>query len=172
MGQKRYLIIGDGAAGTRAAEHIRKADPHGLIAIYSDDPNPAYFRAALTNYLLGELREDQIWAVPPTFYGELSINRVLARVASVDARRSELWLTSGGRPETFDYLLVGSGSRARPPAFDGAMLPGVMTMRTLQDVRRVLDLIKLYGLKRAVVLGGGPLGLEWAQGLRARGVEV
>ncbi len=172
MSRKRYLIIGDGAAGTTAAQYIRQGDPQGVIAIYSDDPHPAYFRAALTNYLLGELREDQIWAVPPTFYAELSINRVLARVAGIDAARSQLWLTSGGRPETYDYLMVASGSRARPPSFEGAFLPGVMTMRTLQDVRRVLDLIKLYGLRRAVVLGGGPLGLEWALGLRARGVHV
>ena len=172
MSSRRYLIIGDGAAGTTAAQYIRASDPQGIIAIYSDDPNPAYFRAALTNYLLGELREDQIWAVPPTFYRELQINRLLARVAGVDAARSQLWLTSGGRPEAYDCLLVASGSRARPPAFQGGDLPGVMTMRTLQDVRRVLDLIKLYGLRRAVVLGGGPLGLEWAQGLRARGVHV
>ena len=60
MSRKRYLIIGDGAAGTTAAHYIRKADPEGVIAIFSDDPNAAYFRAALTNYLLGELREEQI----------------------------------------------------------------------------------------------------------------
>src|SRR5215472_8069574 len=115
MARRRYLIIGDGAAGTTAAQYIRAADPQGIIAIYSDDPNPAYFRAALTNYLLGELREDQIWAVPPTFYRELQINRLLARVVGVDAARSHLWLASGGRPEAYDCLLVGSGSRARPP---------------------------------------------------------
>ena len=172
MGAKRYLIIGDGAAGTTAAQHVRSADPTATITIFSDDPHAAYFRAALTNYLLGELREEQLWAVPPTFYEENSINRILARVASVDTQRSQLWLSQGGRPQPYDALLIGAGARARPPAFDGAWLPGVMTMRTLQDVRRVMDLIKLRGLRSAVVVGGGPLALEWAHGLTHRGVKV
>jgi NADPH-dependent 2,4-dienoyl-CoA reductase/sulfur reductase-like enzyme/pSer/pThr/pTyr-binding forkhead associated (FHA) protein len=172
MSRRRYLIIGDGAAGTTAAQFIRQADPNARISIVADDPNPAYFRAALTNYLLGELREDQIWAVPPNYYADLAIERKLARVAAVDSARSSLWLTSGGAPEPYDELLVATGSRARPPSFDGADLPGTMTMRTLHDVRAVLDLIKLHGLKQAVVVGGGPLALEWAQGLKERGAHV
>ncbi len=168
----RYLIIGDGAAGTTAAQTIRQADPTGVIEIYSDDPNPAYYRAALTNYLIGELREDQIWAVPPTFYGENRLKRVLARVESVDPQRAQLTLRRGGPPVTYDHLLVAAGSRARAPAFHGADLPGIMTMRTLQDVRAVMDQIKLHGLRAAVVVGGGPLALEWAQGLHERGVKA
>src|SRR4029079_6909659 len=70
MQQRRYVIIGDGAAGTTAAQELRRHDSRAPMLIVSDDPNPAYFRAALTNYLLGELREDQIWAVPPAFYAE------------------------------------------------------------------------------------------------------
>ncbi len=172
MPAKRYLIIGDGAAGTTAAQTIRAADSSATVAIVSDDPHAAYFRAALTNYLLGELREEQIWAVPPTFYDEFSIHRMMARVAGVDTQRAELWLSQGGRPLEYDALLIGAGSRARPPTFEGAWLPGVMTMRTLQDVRRVMDLVKLRGLRSAIVVGGGPLALEWAHGLTHRGVRV
>jgi NADPH-dependent 2,4-dienoyl-CoA reductase/sulfur reductase-like enzyme/pSer/pThr/pTyr-binding forkhead associated (FHA) protein len=171
MARRRTLIIGDGAAGTTAAQYVRQADPNGLVTILSDDPNPAYFRAALTNYLLGELREEQIWAVPPTFYGEFAIQRVLTRVAAVDTARGYVHMTSGP-PEGYDQLLIAAGARARPPAWDGAWLPGVMTMRTLQDVRRVMELISSRGLQRALVVGGGPLALEWAAGMRARGVAV
>src|SRR5882672_9884839 len=127
MAAKRYLIIGDGAAGTSAAQRIRQVDPGGLIAIYSDDPHPAYFRAALTNYLLGELTEEQLWAVPPHFYQEYQVHRALARVAAVDAQRGLVYLASGGQPIPYDALLVASGSRARPPPFQGGDLPGVMT---------------------------------------------
>ncbi len=172
MSQKRYIIIGDGAAGTTVAESLRAADKTATIAIVSDDPHAAYFRAALTNYLLGELREEQVWAVPPTFYEENAIHRALARVAKVDTQRSLLWLAQGGRPIGFDALILASGARARPPTFDGAWLPGVMTMRTLQDVHRVMDLIQLKGLRTAVIIGGGPLALEWAHGLSHRGVKV
>ena len=172
MSQKRYIIIGDGAAGTTAAQSLRAADKGATIAILSDDPHAAYFRSALTNYLLGELREEQIWAVPPSFYDEYAIHRALVRVAQVDTKRNLLWLAQGGRPIGYDSLILASGSRARPPTFEGAWLPGIMTMRTLQDVHRVMDLIKLKGLKTAMVVGGGPLALEWAHGLSHRGVNV
>ena len=79
----RHIIIGDGATGTTAAHYIRSADHSASITIVSDDPNPAYYRAALTNYLLGELQESQLFAVPPDFYIENEIDRILARVASV-----------------------------------------------------------------------------------------
>lgn len=172
MSQKRYIIIGDGAAGTTAAQSLRATDKSATIAILSDDPHAAYFRAALTNYLLGELREEQIWAVPPSFYDEHAIHRALVRVAQVDTKRNLLWLAQGGRPIGYDALVLAAGSRARPPTFEGAWLPGIMTMRTLQDVHRVMDLIQLKGLKTAVVIGGGPLALEWAHGLAHRGVNV
>jgi NADPH-dependent 2,4-dienoyl-CoA reductase/sulfur reductase-like enzyme len=172
MSRRRYLILGDGAAGTSAAEHVRRCDPEGQVAIYSDDPHPAYFRAALTNYLLGELTEDQLWAVPPNFYQEQQVYRVLAHIAGVDAQRKEVHLAGGGAPVPYDALLVATGSRARPPPFHGAELPGVMTMRTLQDARNMMDLMRSGTLARAVIVGGGPLGLEWAQGLKQRGVHV
>src|SRR4026209_1126451 len=120
MARKRYLVLGDGAAGMTAAQTLRYADRTAAIAVVSDDPNPAYFRAALTNYLLGELREEQIWAVPPWFYDEQSIHRALVRVGKGDPARSLVWLAQGGRPIAYDALVIASGSRARPPSFDGA----------------------------------------------------
>jgi NAD(P)H-nitrite reductase large subunit len=165
----RYLIIGDGAAGTSCARQLRLRDPAGAIAICSEDPSPAYFRAALTNYLLGELREEQIWAVPPSFYQEHRIARVHGAVVAIEPRRVQL---SNGAAIDFDRLLVATGARPRVPPFYGANVPGVMTLRTLQDARRILDHVKLGGARRAVVVGGGPLGLEWAHGLVARGLSV
>jgi len=172
MNRKRYVIVGDGAAGTTAAQTLRLADANAQITIVSDDPHSAYFRASLTNYLLGELREDQVWAVPPTFYAELGIHRLLARVAAIDVANSNVVLAQGGPGLPYDALVLASGARARPPPFEGGFLPGVMTMRTLQDVRTVMDLIRAHNLKNAVVVGGGPLALEWAHGLSHRGVKV
>ena len=111
MSQKRYIIIGDGAAGHRSAVAARRGQD-GDDRILSDDPHAAYFRAALTNYLLGELREEQIWAVPPSFYDEYAIHRALVRVAQVDTKRSLFWLAQGGRPIGYDSL---SSRRARAP---------------------------------------------------------
>ena len=63
MARKRYLIVGDGAAGRTAAASLRHADAEAVIGMCSDEPVPGYYRAALTNYLLGELREDQLRAL-------------------------------------------------------------------------------------------------------------
>lgn len=90
----QYVVIGDGAAGTTAAQYARKRDPDGKITIFSDDPNAAYYRAALTNYLIGELREDQLFAVPPDFYARNRVERVLARVASIETTRRRRTSTS------------------------------------------------------------------------------
>lgn len=171
MARKRYLIVGDGAAGLTAAEEIRRRDPEGAIGIFCDDPNPGYFRAALTNFLLGELREDQLWAVAPNFYEARGIDRMFTRVLRVDPAKREIWCSGNPAPLRYDALLVAAGARARPPAFPGGHLPGVLTLRTIQDARRVVDTLR-GNVQRAVVLGGGALGLEWTHALLERGIHV
>jgi NADPH-dependent 2,4-dienoyl-CoA reductase/sulfur reductase-like enzyme/pSer/pThr/pTyr-binding forkhead associated (FHA) protein len=172
MARKRYLIIGDGAAGLTAAASLRHADAEAVIGVFSDEPVPGYYRAALTNYLLGELREDQLFAVPPDFYQRQGIHRIYTRVIGVDAARSAVWCSTSPEPTAYDQLLVASGARARAPTFEGAHLPGVLTLRTIADARQVYDAVRLRGIKTAVVLGGGALGLEWAHALLEHGVKV
>jgi nitrite reductase (NADH) large subunit len=167
-----YVIIGDGAAGTTTAQYIRRRDPDGRITIIADDPNAAYYRAALTNYLIGELREDQLFAVPPDFYARNSIGRLLAQVAAIDTTNRRVVLASGGVPVSYDRLCIASGSAPNPPPFPGAELKGVMTMRTMQDACTFMEDLRSGRVKRAVVVGGGPLALEWAQALRARGADL
>ena len=171
MARKRYLIVGDGAAGLTAAEEIRRRDSEAAVGIFCDDPNPGYFRAALTNFLLGELREDQLWAVAPNFYEARRIDRVFTRVLRVDPAKREVWCSGNPAPLRYDALLVAAGARARPPTFPGGHLPGVLTLRTIQDARRVVDTLR-GNVERAVVLGGGALGLEWTHALLERGVHV
>ena len=60
MAQRRFVVIGDGAAGLSAAEELRRHDPTASIGVFTEEPTPSYFRAALTNFLLGELREESI----------------------------------------------------------------------------------------------------------------
>jgi nitrite reductase (NADH) large subunit len=172
MARKRYLIIGDGAAGLTAAASLRHADAEAVIGVFSDEPVPGYYRAALTNYLLGELREDQLFAVPPDFYQRHAIHRIYTRVTGVDVARSAVWCSTSPEPAAYDQLLVASGARARAPVFEGAHLPGVLTLRTIADARQVYDAVRLRGVKTAVVLGGGALGLEWAHALLEHEVKV
>ena len=166
-----YAIIGDGATGTTAAFYLRRSDPNGRISVYSDEATPAYYRAALTNYLMGELRPEQLFAVPPNFYVDFRVERFLTRVTGVNTADRLLRL-SDGQEHPYDQLLIATGARARNPSFPGADLGGVMTMRTMQDARFVMDEVQSGRLKRAVIVGGGILGLELVAGLRALDVEA
>ncbi|MFZ5895630.1 MAG: FAD-dependent oxidoreductase [Myxococcota bacterium] len=172
MPKKRYVVIGEGAAGATAAEELRRLDPHAAIGVFTEEPHPSYYRAALTNYLLGELREDQLFVNPPDFYESQRIARAFTRVVHIDAARGEVWDTSSSHPTPFDALLVASGARPRPAPFEGGLLPGVVTLRTLFDARMMMDTIKQGTITAATVLGGGPLGLEWASALLERGIKV
>lgn len=164
-----YIIIGDGPAGISAAEAIRADDPDATITVLSADPNPYYYRAALTNYLLGQLRDDELWGVPPDFYARHGIGRYYGQVVGVDPARNVVALDSG-RQIPYDALLIATGAAPAQLAVPGAALPGVMTFRTLQDARRIADL--LPDVRQAVVVGGGTLGLEWVEGLRHQGLAV
>lgn len=171
MSGRRFVIVGDGAAGLTAARHLRLRDMSASIVMVADDAHPAYYRAALTNYLLGELRDDQLWAVPPGFFSDHRIERRHARATSVDVEGRALRLYDGTELP-FDALLVASGARARPPPFEGAGLRGVTTLRTLQDAQAILDAVLVHQAKRAVVVGGGPLAVELATALCERSLAV
>ncbi|HET9956136.1 MAG TPA: FAD-dependent oxidoreductase [Polyangiaceae bacterium] len=172
MARKRYVVIGEGAAGLTAVEELRRLDAHAVIGLFSDEPYPAYFRAALTNYLLGELREDQLFVQAPDFFQAARIRRALTRVVAIDPKRGLVWDAGSAQPTPFDALLVASGAYARPPTFEGGALPGVVTLRTLYDARVVMEWLRLGSLKSAVILGAGPLGLEWAHALLEHRIQV
>ncbi len=167
----RYLIIGDGAAGMAAAARLRQLAPEAHIHIIGDEPNPGYYRAALTNYLIGELRAEQLHATTPGFYKRHRIERSFASVVAVDAAARQVFLADG-KVRPYDFLLIASGSRPRTLSFPGAELPGVGGLRTLIDAQRILDGVRRKEIRRAVIVGGGPLALEWAQALREHQVDV
>ncbi len=164
-----YVIIGDGAAGIAAAQAIRAEDAEATVTVLSDDPSPYYYRAALTNYLLGQLRDEQLWGVPPNFYRRHRIGRFFGRVLAVDTNANAISLDNG-LSVPYDALLIASGASPVLLPVPGAELGGVYTFRTLQDVRAIAE--QLPDVRAAVVVGGGALGLEWVQALRHRGIDV
>lgn len=173
-----HVILGDGVAGMSAARVIRARRPHDRILIVSNDPQPYYYRAALTNYLMGELSDGELWAMPADYWEKLRFDRVLGEVAGLDAAARRVRLADG-RELPYDRLLIATGARAqtlKSPEEDpkrgvpGANFPGVSSMRTLADVRQLIDFASRA--KAAVVLGGGILGLEVCHGLKARNVAV
>lgn len=168
------LIIGDGAAGVSAARALRERDADIQITIISADPHPAYYRAALTNYLLGELAPHQLQAIPVDFFHRLNIERVHGALVSLDPRKRSVSCEAQGEEFelSYDYLVLATGSRAALPAYPPEIARWIRVLRTLRDATSLEEELTRDEVRRALIIGGGPLALEWAAAYHQRGVQV
>ena len=173
-----HVILGDGIAGMSAARVIRNRRPNDRVVFVSNDPQPFYYRASLTNYIAGELGDDELWGMPLDHWKMLSFERIHAQVTGVDFQGKRVLLASG-EPLAYDRLLIATGARGtklQTPEQDpqrgikGADLGGVTALRTIRDAHYVLN--RAGSAHSAVVLGGGILGIEAAFGLNLRGKKV
>ncbi len=166
----RYVIVGNGVAGTTAAEKIRELDREGAITILSAEDTPFYYRIRLPEVVAGDIEEPKIIAKKPDWYRDRSIDLHLqTTVTEADADTKTL-RTESGQEFSFDKLLLANGSSSFIPPIQGADTPGVFALRSVQDVR---DIRTWAGhATRVVLIGGGLLGLEAGNGLRKLGKEV
>lgn len=159
----RVVVVGAGPAGVRVAHG---AAGQGLdVALLGAEPGTPYNRVALSNLLAGDV--DEAGLMTPAAAGV--DYRPGTRVAALDRGNRRVVLEGGGAL-AYDRLVLATGSRAVRLPLPGADLPGVLLYRTLADVRAMLDAAEAGG--RAVVIGGGLLGLEAAAGLARRGMAV
>jgi nitrite reductase (NADH) large subunit len=176
--EKQHLVvIGNGMAGARAVEEIleRGGGAQFRITMFGDEPYGNYNRIMLSHVLAGEDSEE-IYLNPLDWYAENEITlHAGVRVVRVD-RFSKKVYGNDGSIESYDKLIIATGSRTFYPPMDGmwvddkTLTPGVFGFRTLDDTTAMLD----YAAERrtAVVIGGGLLGLEAAYGLMQHGHEV
>lgn len=166
----RFLIIGGGIAGVSAAEAIHKVDPSADITLISDEPNLPYFRMSLTRYLAGEVNRDQLDLHKEGWYLENHINLVVgAQVSNIDSDLKQVALDDG-RVYTYEKLILANGASPFVPPIPGKDLPGVMTLRSLEDAQRITQ---IYDHPANVVcIGGGLLGLEIAGAIAKHGLHV
>ncbi|MEW6221497.1 MAG: FAD-dependent oxidoreductase [Thermodesulfobacteriota bacterium] len=163
----RYCIIGNGVAGHTAALAIRELDRQGELTILSEEPYPFYSRIRLIDLLAGRVEPEGIVLARTGRYASLGIDlRTSCPVTAIDpaARTVE---TAGGTRLGYDRLLVATGARVLVPPLPGAQLPGVMTLRSLDDAVAVRAAAQTAA--SVVVIGGGVLGLEVANSLLAPG---
>jgi nitrite reductase (NADH) large subunit len=167
---KRYLIIGNGVAGTTAAEHIRKNDAEGQITILTDEDMPFYSRIRLIDYLGGDLDEAGLVARKPEWYAERRIElRTGIRVTGADGERRVV-VAAGVGEIPYDLLLLATGSHSFVPPIIGCDRQGTFALRNIEDARGIISCC-LRG-REVVVIGGGLLGLEAGNALRRRGMRV
>lgn len=166
----RYVIVGNGAAAVTAVETLTEVDPKSTIEVYGEEPYWAYRRPQLPEFLAGGVEAEKILIHPPAWYEGRGISVHLGiRVEALEPSSGVVRLADG-RTVPYDRLLLATGATSFIPPLAGTDLAGVFSLRTLDDARS----IRAYAqnCRRAVVLGGGLLGLEAARALRTLGLEV
>ena len=167
---KKYLIIGNGVAGTTAAENIRRLDPNGEITIVTDEDIPFYYRVRLPDYLGGGVAESELVAKKDAWYKEKNISLQLETTITGGDPGEKNVHTADGVVLAYDKLLLANGSHPFIPPFNGYGIKGIFAIHTVNDVRQILKAVEK--ISSVVLIGGGLLGLETANALHKLGKKI
>jgi nitrite reductase (NADH) large subunit len=167
---RHYLIIGNGVAGTTAAENIHKKDNSAQITMVTDEEVPFYYRIRLNEYLSGDITEEDIIAKKQAWYEERGVDlKLKTRIVRAEPREKAV-ITENNERITYDLLLVATGSHSFIPPIKGAEKRGVFALRSIQDTRNISAYAE--GIEDVILIGGGLLGLEAGNALRKLGKKV
>ncbi len=167
---RAVVIVGAGAAGSAAAEMLRRSGYDGRLTIVDEDDGSPYDRPNLSkDYLAGTAPEEWIPLRPDGFYAEHAIDVVRGRATRIDTKSTKLEM-NGRAPLAYDRLLLATGAEPIRLNLPGADRAHVHTLRSLADSRAIIDAAKRAN--RAVVIGASFIGLEAAASLRTRNLEV
>ncbi len=174
----KLLVIGGVAAGTKAAAKFKREDRSAQVTLLSKSEDISYAGCGLPYYVGGaiESREELIVNTPEKFQALTGVEVLTGREAvKVDAakKRVEAKNLRTGETEIYEYdsLVIATGASPVVPPVEGMELPGVFQVRTPEDAVSMRDYLDENQVKKAVVVGGGFIGLEMAENLLARGVS-
>jgi len=164
------VVVGNGMAGVACLEQILKHSPKFRVTVFGDETHVNYNRILLSSVLAGERSPEDITINSLEWYQQNGVGlRLGVRIVDVDAKRRNI-TGDDGSVTPFDRLLIATGSSAFLPPITGLDKQNVFTFRNLDDTRAILSSARAGA--KAVVIGGGLLGLESARGLQVQGCEV
>jgi assimilatory nitrate reductase electron transfer subunit len=176
VSRERVVVVGNGMAAGRLVEELLARDAHLDITVVGAEPEPAYNRILLSSVLEGTHRQEAVALQEKGFLEDSGVTLLTGtRVAEID-RQSRVAVLEDGRRLPYDRLVLATGATPTLPpvrglvAPEGTLHPKVHAFRSLADCRRLDTAVP--GARRAVVVGGGLLGLQVARALQVRGVEV
>ncbi len=171
MKKMRLVMVGNGMAGVRTLEELRKLAPDLYdITVFGAEPHANYNRILLSPVLAGEMTLADIMLNDVDWYRDNNIRLHLGKkVVKID-RAGRRVIAADGTTADYDRVLLATGSNPVILPVPGAGLEGVLSYRDIADTNAMIDAAAKY--KHAVVIGGGLLGLEAANGLKARGMNV
>lgn len=168
---QKLVVIGAGMASGRVLEHLFDTSPEAFdVTLFNAEPRGNYNRIMLSPVLSGEKTFEEIVTHDDAWYADNKVTtRFGEKVTKIDRDRKVVVGENG--EVAYDKLIIGTGSAPFIIPMPGHDLPGVVAYRDLEDTNAMVDASSKPGGK-AVVIGGGLLGLEAAAGLRLRGMEV
>nr|WP_232310933.1 FAD-dependent oxidoreductase [Herbaspirillum autotrophicum] len=169
--RQSLVVIGNGMAAMRTVEELQKLAPDLYdITVFGAEPHGNYNRILLSPLLSGEKKVDDIMLHPHAWYHAHGITLHAGDPAVRIDRRRRMVHSQAGMEVAYDRLLLATGSTPFIIPVPGHDLPGVMAFRTIDDVHHMLAAARVH--RHAVVIGGGLLGLEAANGLLRQGMQV
>jgi len=167
---KKYLIIGNGVAGTTAAETIRRYDDAGSIIIITDESFPFYSRLRLNEYIGGGINGEKLIIKNEKWHRDHNIDLMLdTRIVDAEPKNKTV-LMQDGKNISYDSLLVATGSHSFVPPIKGSEKKGVFTLRNIKDAENIINYAGI--VDDVVIIGGGLLGIEVGYALLKSGKKV
>jgi len=165
-----YIIVGGCAGGLNGIEGIRKIDKSGEITLISKEKYPPYARCLITDYLIGTHSEESLFLREDTFYEKNKVNPLLGKEVKKILPDEKKVLLSDNKKISYDRILIATGSSPTKPGIKGEEKEGIFNFRTIDDIKGILERYKKS--RKAVVFGGGLIGVKAGYALKKRGLEV
>lgn len=174
----KYIIVGGVAGGATAAARIRRLTEDAEIVLFEKGEHISYANCGLPYYIGGVIEDrDRLFVQTPEAFGKrFNIDvRILSEVTAIDAEAKQLTVhTADGKEyvESYDKLLLSPGASPVVPPLEGIDSKGIFTLRNVSDTDRIKAYMAEHKVKRAVIVGGGFIGLEMAENLKHAGAQV
>jgi NADPH-dependent 2,4-dienoyl-CoA reductase/sulfur reductase-like enzyme len=172
-----FVVIGGDAAGMSAASKAKRENPDLDIVVFEKGEWVSYAACGMPYYVKGEIEEleDLVQVTPEEFREERDIDlRTGHEVVGIDPEARTVRVESDGEEfdQPYDQLLIATGAHAIEPPFDGIDLDGVFTIHDMDHADAIQDYVTEAGPQTAAIVGGGYVGIEMAEALDERGLEV
>ncbi|MEK7580790.1 MAG: FAD/NAD(P)-binding oxidoreductase [Patescibacteria group bacterium] len=168
MKKTDYLIVGGSAAGTTAADTIRNLNSDATIAIVTEEDYPQYSLVLIPHYIRGKISREQVFLKKPQWYNERKIELIKGVRAEGLGSSEKTVKLSNSETIQFGKLLLTVGGKVIPFNVPGADVKNLLYMRTIDDADKIIDIAKKS--KKALIIGGGFIGLEFASCFAKNGV--
>ena len=179
MAPRKVLIVGGVAGGATCAARLRRLDENAEIVVFEKGPYPSFANCGLPYYIADIISDEAklLVATPDLFRARFNIDvRPEQEVVRIDRREKRIEVKDLRRGttcwETYDALVLSPGAAPVRPPLPGIDLGGIFTLRTIPDSRAIRTWIEHTKARRAVIIGGGFIGLEMAESLAHRGLQL